>query len=98
MAKIRKKRRRLSLFGFAFVFFTFAVFAWILSSLFINTQNTSLTIKIQNMNEEIASIKKENKTLNIEIQSLENKDRIYTIAQSSNLIQNDSNIISIQGD
>lgn len=100
MARVvkRRKRRKLSMFGFSFFLFSFALISWLISSLFLNTTNTSLTIKIQKMNEEIASIQNDNRTLNIEIQSLENKDRVYVIAEASNLDLNQSNIIAISGE
>lgn len=101
MAKIvkkKKKTRRLSLFGFSIVFLMFSLFSLLLCSLFVNTTNTNLTIKIQKMQEEIAAIEDENKTINIEIQSLENKERVYVIAEASNMNLDQSNIISVSGD
>ena len=96
MAKIvKKKRRRLSLNGLAIVLFTVALISWLLTSLLVNTVNTSLTMKIQTMNEELAQLKSENQTLNYEIQSLENKDRVFEVAQAANLDQLADNIISI---
>lgn len=99
MAKVvKRKRRKLSLIGFSIIFLTASLIAWLLTSLFINTTNSSLTIKIQKMNEEIASIKSENQNLNIEIQTLGNKDRVYVIAQESNMLLDNSNVISVSGE
>ena len=96
MAKIvKKKRRRLSFNGIAIVLFTIALISWLLTSLLVNTVNTSLTMKIQTMNEELAQLRSENQTLNYEIQSLENKDRVFEIAQAANLDQLTDNIISV---
>lgn len=94
----RRKTRRLSLFGFSVVFLMFSLFSLLLCSLFVNTTNTNLTIKIQKMQEEIASIENENKSINIEIQSLENKERVYVIAEASNMNLDQSNIISVSGE
>ena len=99
MAKlVKRKRRKLKLQGFAIVFFSFAFIAWLGTTLFVNTINASLTMKIQQMNEELASLGEENQTLNFEIQSLENKDRIYEVASTNNLNQIQDNIISIVGE
>lgn len=99
MAKIvKRKKRRLKLQGFAFLFFTAALLLWVGSTLFINTINASLTMKIQQLNEELTSLTEENQTLNFEIQSLENKDRIYEVAQTANMDQIQDNIISITGE
>ena len=98
MAKIvKKKRRRLSLNGFAIILFTFALFAWLASSLLVNTLNTRLTMKIQTMSEELAMLKNENQSLNYEIQTLENKDRVSEVAQAANMDQISENIISVTG-
>ena len=96
MAKIvKKKRRRLSFNGIAIIFFSLAVISWLITSLLVNTLNTSLTMKIQKMREEAEMLKSINQTLNYEIQSLENKDRVYAVAQAAQLDQVTENIISV---
>lgn len=99
MAKIvKRKKRKLRLQGFAILFFSAALLLWIGSTLFINTIDASLTMKIQQLNEELASLTEENQTLSFEIQNLENKDRIYEVAQTANMNQIQDNIISIIGE
>ena len=49
------------------------------------------------MTSQIASLKAENEKINIEISSLENKDRVYALASDAGLDQNQDNIVSIQG-
>ncbi len=83
---------------FAVIMLTMAFISLILTSLFVGTYNQSLTISIQKMNNEIDTLKTENEKLNIEIASLENKDRVYIIAQDAGLDQNQDNVISIQGE
>ena len=93
MARIvNKKRRKLKK---EFVFITVFLLAYFGVVLFTNTLNTNLTMKIQKINEEIELITKENKTLNYEIQNLENKDRVYEIAQTADMGQINDNIISV---
>lgn len=99
MARIvKRKRRKLRLQGFAIIFITFALISWLGTTLFVNTINASLTMKIQQMNDELAKLNDENQTLNFEIQSLENKDRIYEVASTNNMDQIQDNIISIVGE
>lgn len=99
MARIvRRKRRKLRLQGFAIILITFALISWLGTTLFVNTINASLTMKIQQMNDELAKLNDENQTLNFEIQSLENKDRIYEVASTNNMDQIQDNIISIVGE
>lgn len=99
MAKIvKRKRRRLSFVGFASIAFSCSLVLWIITSLLVNTINASLTIKIQSMSEEYETILAENKTLSYEINVLENKDRVYAIAQEANMSQIEDNIISVVGE
>ena len=98
MAKIVKRKRRLRLEALAAIMMTLALFLQMVSSLFINTKNTSLTMQIQRMNNEIASLKSENQNLNIEIQTLQNKERVYVIAKSAGLSFHEDNVVSVQGE
>ncbi|MDD5791108.1 MAG: hypothetical protein PUD22_00790 [Erysipelotrichaceae bacterium] len=96
MAKIvRKKRRKLRLEGVAVLLFSASLICLLISSLFINTINTSLTMKIQNTTDEINRLKNENYSLNVEIQGLQNKERVFVIAESAGLNQNQDNVISV---
>ncbi len=96
--KDNKKRRKLTLQGFAIIFFTLSLFAWLLSSLLVNTINTNLAMKIQTMNDELAVLKSQNQSLTYEISNLENKDRIYAAATAADLDQVTDNIISVNGE
>ncbi len=99
MAKIvKQKRRRLSFTGFAVVLFSLSLFAWLASSLLVNTVNTKLAIKIQTMNEELSVLRTQNQSLSYEISSLENKDRVFAAAVAADLDQVSDNIISVSGE
>lgn len=52
-------------------------------------------MNIQDMQSEINRLKEENEKITIEISGLENKDRIYEIASTDGLEQNQDNVISI---
>lgn len=99
MAKIvKRKKRKLRIEGLAKLLLSFAIIVWVGTSLFVNTKNAELTVKIQKMNEELASLTQQNQSLNFEIQTLESKDRIYEVAQVANMDQIQDNIISIIGE
>lgn len=99
MARIvKKKKRKININGFAGIIFTISLFAWLISSLLINTINTSLTMKIQHMQEEVDALIIENQALVYEINTLENKERIYALAQEAHLSQDSNNIIAVAGD
>ncbi len=98
MAKIRRRKRKTNKLGRLAVFlFSLALISLLGTSLFVGTYNTNLTMEIQNMTSQIASLKAENEKINIEISSLENKDRVYALASDAGLDQNQDNIVSIQG-
>lgn len=99
MAKIvKRKRRKININGFAIILFTFSLCAWLISSLLINTINTSLAMKIQLLQEEVDALKLENQSLTYEINTLENKERIYALAQEAHLSLDSNNIIAVAGD
>lgn len=98
MGKIYKKRRKTNRFNqFATLFFSFVFVIYLGVSLIVGTYNTNLTMEIQNTTNRINELKIENEKITIKISSLENKDRIYTIATDAGLYQNQDNLISLQG-
>lgn len=99
MAKIVKsKRRKLRLRGLALLLLIFSSLAWLTVRLYTNTTNAKLTMKIQEMNEELNELQAQNQSLNFEIQTLQNKDRVYEIASTANMNQIADNIISLVGE
>ena len=54
-------------------------------------------MEIQNTANRISELKAENEKINISISSLENKERVYTVASDAGLDQNQDNLISLQG-
>lgn len=98
MGKIYKKRRKTNRFNrFAVMFFSLSLLAYLMVSLFVGTYNTNLTMEIQNTTNRISELKLENEKITISISSLENKDRVYTMAADAGLDQNQDNLISLQG-
>ncbi|MBQ1512277.1 MAG: hypothetical protein IIV88_02990 [Erysipelotrichaceae bacterium] len=99
MARIVKtQKRRIHFEGFAFIMFATAVILTIFSNLFLRSSNASLMIQIQDMNRQCDILRTDNQRLTIEIQSLQNRDRIFTIAENAGLTQINDNIISVNGD
>ena len=96
MARIvEKKRRKIRLEAVAVLLIIPAVILSIFSSLFLRQVKASLMIRIQNMNNECTTLRSENQRLAIEIQTLQNKDRIYNLATEAGLQQNEANVISM---
>ena len=78
--------------------FATAVILTIFSNLFLRSSNASLMIQIQDMNRQCDTLRADNQRLTIEIQSLQNRDRIFTIAENAGLTQINDNIVSVNGD
>lgn len=96
MAKyIRKRRRKVKFELKCFTVLFVVSLCWLAVSIIVGSKNTNLTIEIQQMSNELAALKADNQQLNIEIQTLQNKDRIYTMAADAGLVQNQNNIVSI---
>lgn len=90
-----KKRRTFNLFGFTKILLVASVMLAIFSSVFVQTYNNSITVSIENINREADILQSQNNALNLEIQNLISKDRIYDIATEAGLSQNQNNVISI---
>lgn len=97
MAKIvkTKKRRTFNLQGIAVLLFTVSLMAAMFSNIFLHTYNNGITVSIENIKREAAMLESQNNALNLEIQNLISKDRVYDIATEAGLSQNQNNVISI---
>ena len=79
------------------LFFTLSLLSWLATSLFVNTRNASLAMEIQEMQIQIDALKIENQALRYDINTLENKERIYALAEEADLYQDSDNIIAVTG-
>lgn len=97
MAKLRRKRRKIDHFSqWATILFVLSIVMYVASSLAFGTRITAWTMDIQNKENQIQTLKEENEKLTIKIAELENKDRVYEIASTNGLKQNQDNVISVQ--
>ena len=98
MARIvKRKKRKISILHLAELAFTLSLLVWLLTSLVVNTMNTSLAMRIQAMQEEVDRLKVENQSLRYDINTLGNKERIYALAEEADLYQDSDNIIAVTG-
>lgn len=65
----------------------------IVSTLFLSALTNQLTVSIQATENKIEELRSENNTLKINIQELQNKDRIYTIANEEGLTQQNNTVV-----
>lgn len=96
MAKIiKRKKRRFNLKNFTALVFMFAVLCSLASSLFLRSYNNSLSVQIQRVGVQVASIEEENASYRVQIQTLSSRDRVTSIAEDSGLEMNQDNITTV---
>ncbi len=93
--KVQKRKRRLTLFGFALTLLTLSIMASIASGLFIRNYNNSLVMQIEDTKRESDILREENEQLSIDIQTLSSKDRVYAIASAAGLEKQDDNVLNV---
>ena len=65
----------------------------IVSILVLSIITNQLTVSIQATENRIEELRSENNALRIDIQELQNKDRIYTIANEEGMIQQNNTVV-----
>ncbi len=93
-----KKKRALNLNALkaiACTMLTVSLMTTMFSNIFLHTYNNGITVSIENINREATMLESQNNALNLEIQNLISKDRVYDIATEAGLSQNQNNVISI---
>lgn len=91
----RIKRKHIKLQGVLILGFTFALIAFIASSIFLRAYNVQLSVSIQSVRNEIVLLEQSNEVLNVEIQSLSSKERVMAIATDAGLSVNQENVVMI---
>lgn len=91
----RIKRKHIKLQGLLVLAFTFALIAYIASSIFLRAYNVQLTVQIQSVRNEIVLLEQSNSVLSVEIQSLSSKERVMAIALDDGLSVNQENVVMI---
>ena len=83
--KVNKKKNRITFLGGSLIFFLFALLLDLGASLWIKNEQVSITMKIQETEQLIAEVKKENGILENDIASLKAPERIYEIASAAGM-------------
>ena len=92
---VKTKKQNLRLQKFANFILMTAFFTYILSAIFLRTYNVQLSVNIQNITRQIASIEQENAVISTSIQELSSKDRVMSIALEDGISSNQSNIVIV---
>ena len=92
---VKTKKQNLRLKKFANLMLVFAFFMYVFSAIFLRTYNVQLSVNIQNITRQIASIEQENAVISTSIQELSSKDRVMSIALEDGISSNQSNIVIV---
>ena len=91
----QKKKKKLKLLNFSVVFFMLSAILYLGSTLFLRTYNNSLSSKKQEIEAKISELKVANGALAVEVNTLNNRERVNTIAADKGLSLDQNNIITI---
>lgn len=99
MAKrIVKRKRRKNINGLIYSALVFSLLLFLITQVFIRTENTKLMKAIQDKDREIANIKIDNEVLLGDIQDLSSYGRVVSIAHEAGLETNNNTVTIKQGD
>jgi len=96
--KTSKRHRRINLDRLAILLVTVGFCAFLLSRIALNAINVSMSITYQNNINKIESLKRQQETLQLDVQKLSTYDRIAVIAASSGMRLNQSNVVFVASD
>ncbi len=92
---IKKRKKRFRLMSVSFIMFLIASILYLGSSLFLRSYNNSLSTKQQEIAAQISTLQVQNDAVAVEVNTLNNRDRVNTIASDSGLSLDESNIVTI---
>ena len=90
-----KKKKKLTLPKFTVVFFTVSVLAYLGAALFLRSYNNSLSSEKQKIEAQISALQVENDAVAVEVNTLNNRERVNTMAGDSGLRLDQDNIYTI---
>jgi cell division protein FtsL len=92
---VKKKKRRLDFFHLSLNILICAVGLFFVCALFCRCYNNSLSTKIQEINSEITTLETENDAMQVDIQTLANRNRVNTIASEAGMSADNDSVITI---
>ena len=92
---VRRRKRRFGLSRFATTFLLISAIAYVASALFLLSYNNNLSTKKQQIDAQIAQLQVQNDAVAVEVNTLNNRDRVNAIAGDDGLSMDQSNIVTI---
>ncbi len=90
-----RKKKRLKFGTFTCVFFLVSSLLYLMSTLFLRTYNNSLSSKKQEIEAKITELQIANDAVAVEVNTLNNRERVNSIAMDKGLSLEQNNIITI---
>lgn len=93
--KVVRKKKHFRLLRFTAALFLISSLAYIASALFLRTYNNSLSSQKQAIDAQIAQLQVENDAVAVEVNTLNNRERVSSIASDDGLSLDQDNIVTI---
>lgn len=90
-----RKKKKLKLLNFAVSFFMVSCLMYLASTLFLRTYNNQLSSQKQEIEAKITELQVANDAVAVEVNTLNNRERVNTIASDKGLSLEQNNIITI---
>ena len=90
-----RKKRKLRLGYFTGILFMISTILYLMSTLFLRTYNNSLSSQKQEIEAKIAELQVANDAVAVEVNTLNNRERVNSIAADKGLSLDQDNIITI---
>ena len=94
--KVKVKKQNRFLETFSRTILALAIVSFLISSIFLRTYNVHLSVQIQDMQNRVIQLGRDNEVLSRQIQDLSSKDRVVSIAADNGLSNVQENIVLIQ--
>ena len=91
----KRKKKRLKLGTFTGVFFLISALLYLMSTLFLRSYNNSLSSQKQEIEAKITELQIANDAVAVEVNTLNNRERVNSIAMDKGLRLEQNNIITI---
>ncbi|MEF9962296.1 MAG: cell division protein FtsL [Erysipelotrichaceae bacterium] len=97
MAKVIKNKRKVRVEAIAVLFFVISILLFLSSSLLLKSYNVSLSKEVSKMENVVAKKKDDVESLRLAVKTLENRDRVLSVAKEAGMEINQNNVVFVEG-
>ncbi|MEF9920292.1 MAG: cell division protein FtsL [Erysipelotrichaceae bacterium] len=96
MAKVIKSKRKVRIEAIATLFFVLSILLYLSSSLFLKSYNVALSKTVSTKESEVAKMKDDVESLRLAVKTLENRDRVLSVAKEAGMVVNQDNVVFVE--